>query len=173
MRILIVLLILPSLLMAQKKSLDKKNSSVTYAMNHILHSWTGTSKDLNGAVQLSGSGKIEKVAIVTKVSAFDSENSNRDAHMMEVTEAIKYPNVSFYSTSIIETKPGELEVKGMLAFHGVNKETSFKAIATTKGSTSMVKGEFIFLLEDYNLERPSFMLNKVDNEVKLSFEVSY
>ena len=93
--------------------------------------------------------------------------------MMEVTEAIKYPNVSFYSTSITETKPGELEVKGMLSFHGVNKETSFKALTSTKGSTSIVKGEFIFLLEDYNLERPSFMLNKVDNEVKLSFEVSY
>ena len=173
MRILIVLLILPSLLMAQKKPLDKKNSSVTYAMNHILHSWTGTSRDLNGAVQLNGSGKIEKVAIVTKVSAFDSENSNRDSHMMEIAEAIKYPNVSFYSTSIIETKSGELEVKGILAFHGVNKETSFKALTSSKASTSIVKGEFIFLLEDYNLERPSFMLNKVDNEVKLSFEVSY
>ena len=159
--------------MAQKKPLDKKNSSVTYAMNHLLHSWDGTSRDLNGAVQLNSTGKIEKVAIVTKVSAFDSENSNRDAHMMEVTQAIKYPNVSFYSTSITESKPGELEVKGILAFHGVNIEIIFKAWTSAKGSTSIVKGEFIFLLEDYNLERPSFMLNKVDNEVKLSFEVSY
>ena len=173
MRILILLFLVPSLLMAQKKPLDKKNSSVTYAMNHLLHSWDGTSRDLNGAVQLNSTGKIEKVAIVTKVSAFDSENSNRDAHMMEVTQAIKYPNVSFYSTSITESKPGELEVKGILAFHGVNKEISFKAWTSAKGSTSIVKGDFIFLLEDYNLERPSFMLNKVDNEVKLSFEVSY
>ena len=95
MRILILLFLVPSLLMAQKKPLDKKNSSVTYAMNHLLHSWDGTSRDLNGAVQLNSTGKIEKVAIVTKVSAFDSENSNRDAHMMEITQAIKYPNVSF------------------------------------------------------------------------------
>ena len=67
----------------------------------------------------------------------------------------------------------ELEVKGVLQFHGVNKETSFKATTSSKGSISTVKGEFIFLLEDYKIERPSFMLNKVDNEVKIKFEVSF
>ena len=122
---------------------------------------------------MGSNGKLEKVAIVTKVGAFDSENSNRDAHLLEVTEALKYPNISFYSTSITESKSGELEVKGVLQFHGVNKETSFKASTSSKGSVSTVKGEFIFLLEDYKIERPSFMLNKVDNEVKIKFEVSF
>ena len=174
MRLLIILLILPSMMMAQvKKPFDKKNSFVSYDMNHLLHSWTGTSKDLNGVAQMGSNGKLEKVAIVTKVGAFDSENSNRDAHLLEVTEALKYPNISFYSTSITESKSGELEVKGVLQFHGVNKETSFKASTSSKGSVSTVKGEFIFLLEDYKIERPSFMLNKVDNEVKIKFEVSF
>jgi polyisoprenoid-binding protein YceI len=156
-----------------KKPLDKKNSFVSYEMNHILHTWVGTSKDLNGVVQLGTNGKIEKVALVSKVSAFDSENSNRDAHMMEVTEALKYPTISFYSTSVVESKPGELDVKGVLQFHGVNKETSFRASIKNEGSTSVVGGDFIFLLEDYKIERPSFMLNKVDNEVKVKFEVHY
>jgi polyisoprenoid-binding protein YceI len=174
MRILLLLLLLPSLMVAQtKKPFDKKNSFVSYGMNHLLHSWVGTSKDLNGVAQIGSNGKLEKVAILSKVSAFDSENSNRDAHMLEVVESLKYPNISFYSTSISESKPGELEVKGILQFHGVNKETSFKASIASKGATSTVKGEFIFLLEDYKIERPSFMLNKVDNEVKVNFEVSY
>jgi polyisoprenoid-binding protein YceI len=174
MRILLLLLLLPSLMVAQtKKPFDKKNSFISYGMNHLLHSWVGTSKDLNGVAQIGSNGKIEKVALVSKVSAFDSENSNRDAHMLEVLESLKYPNISFYSTSISELKPGELEVKGILQFHGVNKETSFKASIASKGATSTVKGKFIFLLEDYKIERPSFMLNKVDNEVKVNFEVSY
>ncbi len=174
MRILILVLLMPSLMMAQtKKAFDKKNSFVTYAMNHVLHSWTGTSHDLNGAVVIGTNGKIEKVALVSKVSAFDSENSNRDAHMMEVTEALKFPNISFYSTSINESKPGELEVKGVLQFHGVNKDISFKAFATSNASGTNVKGDFIFLLEDHKIDRPSFMLNKVDNEVKINFEVAF
>jgi len=174
MRLLILFLLLPSLIIAQsKKPFDKKNSYISYEMNHILHTWVGTSKDLNGVVQLNGDGKIEKVALVSKVSAFDSENSNRDGHMMEVTEALKYPNISFYSTSVIESKPGELDVKGVLQFHGVNKETSFKAFSVSKGTTKVVTGNFIFLLEDYKIARPSFMLNKVNNDVKVKFEVQY
>lgn len=174
MRTILLLLLMPTMMLAQtKKAFDKKKSFITYGMNHMLHSWTGTSHDLNGAVVIGATGKIEKVALVTKVSAFDSENSNRDAHMMEVTEALKYPNISFYSTSITESKPGELDVKGVLQFHGVNKEISFKVFVTSNASGNLVKGDFIFLLEDHKIERPSFMLNKVDNEVKINFEVNF
>jgi hypothetical protein len=55
----------------------------------------------------------------------------------------------------------------------VNKEVSFKAnIAAVKGNTE-VTGNFIFLLEDFKIERPSFMLKPVDNEVKIKFDVMY
>lgn len=174
MRILILTLLLPGFLLAQtKKPLDKSKSSITYSMNHILHAWDGTSKDLNGVVVVSADNKIEKVAIATKVSAFDSENSNRDAHLLEVVEALKFPNISFYSTSITESKKGELDVKGVLQFHGVNKEISFKANAAQVKNNMQVTGNFIFLLEDFKIERPSFMLKQVDNEVKVKFDVLF
>lgn len=174
MRILILLLVLPGFLMAQsKKPLDKKKSTITYSMNHLLHAWDGTSSELNGAVQLKADGSIEKVAIVTKVSAFDSKSSNRDAHLLEVVEALKFPNISFYSTAITAAKDGSLDVKGVLQFHGVNKETSFKATTKSVNGTTQVTGNFIFLLEDFKIERPSFMLKPVDNEVKVKFDVFY
>ena len=174
MRILILLLVLPGFLMAQsKKPLDKKKSTITYSMNHLLHAWDGTSSDLNGAVQLKADGSIEKVAIVTKVSAFDSKSSNRDAHLLEVVEALKFPNISFYSTAITAAKDGSLDVKGVLQFHGVNKETSFKATSKSFNGATQVTGNFIFLLEDFKIERPSFMLKPVDNEVKVKFDVFY
>lgn len=174
MRILILLLVLPGFLMAQsKKPLDKKKSTITYSMNHLLHAWDGTSSDLNGAVQLKADGSIEKVAIVTKVSAFDSKSSNRDAHLLEVVEALKFPNISFYSTAITPAKDGSLDVKGVLQFHGVNKETSFKATTKSLNGATQVTGNFIFLLEDFKIERPSFMLKPVDNEVKVKFDVFY
>ena len=174
MRILILLVLFPGLLLAQtKKPLDKKKSTITYSMNHLLHAWDGTSSDINGAVQLKADGSIEKVAIVTKVSAFDSKSSNRDAHLLEVVEALKFPNISFYSTAITPAKDGSLDVKGVLQFHGVNKETSFKATSTTVNGVTQVTGNFIFLIEDFKIERPSFMLKPVDNEVKVKFDVFY
>ncbi len=174
MRIVLFLLLFPILSSAQtKKNIDKNKSVITYAMNHMLHSWEGTSKELNGVVQLNQTSEIEKVAIVSKVSAFDSKSSNRDAHMLEVTQALKFPNISFYSTSISQGKDGILDVKGVLQFHGVNKEISFKAKAENQKGTERVSGNFIFLLEDFKIERPSFMLKQVDNEVKVKFDIFY
>ncbi len=174
MRILIALLFLPAFIHAQtKKPIDKKKSTITYSMNHLLHAWDGTSNELNGVVQLNSKNELEKVAIVSKVSAFDSKSSNRDSHMLEVTEAIKFPNISFYSTSLTETKKGEWDVKGILQFHGVNKEISFKANAKESNGVTQMNGNFIFLLEDFKIERPSFMLKPVDNEVKVRFEVFF
>ena len=174
MRILIAFLFLPAFIQAQtKKPIDKKKSTITYSMNHLLHAWDGTSNELNGVVQLNSKNEIEKVAIVSKVSAFDSKSSNRDSHMLEVTEAIKFPNISFYSTSLTETKKGEWDIKGVLQFHGVNKEISCKANSKETNGITQFTGNFIFLLEDFKIERPSFMLKPVDNEVKVRFEVFF
>lgn len=174
MRILFLFLLAPVVLIAQtKKPIDKTRSSITYSMNHLLHAWDGISRDLNGVVQVGAENKIERVAIVSKVSAFDSKNSNRDAHLLEVVEALKFPNISFYSTSVIESQKGELDVKGILQFHGVSKEISFKANATQVKNNVQVTGNFIFLLEDFKIERPSFMLKQVDNEVKVKFDVIF
>lgn len=174
MRIITFLLFLPVFIHAQtKKPIDKKKSTITYSMNHLLHAWDGTSNELNGVVQLNSKNELEKVAIVSKVSAFDSKSSNRDSHMLEVTEAIKFPNISFYSTSLTESKKGEWDVKGILQFHGVNKEINFKANAKESNGITQMNGNFIFLLEDFKIERPSFMLKPVDNEVKVRFEVFF
>lgn len=174
MRLFVVFLFLSLSVKAQvKKPIDKKKSSITYAMNHMLHAWEGTSKEINGVVQFNNKNELEKVAIVSKVSAFDSKSSNRDSHMLEVTEAIKFPNISFYSTSLTEIKKSEWSVKGILQFHGVNKEVNFKAISKEVDGATEIIGNFIFLLEDFKIERPSFMLKPVDNEVKVNFQVYF
>jgi len=166
------LLVLPVLGYSQSKvAIKKSSSSITYAMNHIMHAWEGTSNQLNGIVQINGNGQIEKVAILAKVSSFDSKSSNRDAHMLEVVESLKYPNITFQSSSITEVNKEKLLVKGILDFHGVKKEISFEADVKKKNAQTFVIGNTIFLLEDFNIERPSFMLTKVDNEVKVRFEI--
>lgn len=136
-----------------------------------MHAWEGTSNQLNGIVQLNANGQIEKIAILAKVSSFDSKSSNRDGHMLEIVESLKFPNITFQSTSITEAGNNKLLVKGMLEFHGVKKEIAFETTAKKKDKENTANGNFIFLLEDFKIERPSFMLTKVDNEVKVKFEI--
>lgn len=153
--------------------LDAKKSSLTYHVSHPMHEWDGISKEVAGAVQTEeNSNAVIKVVISAKVSSFDSKNSNRDSHMLEVTEAIKYPSVTFVST-MVKDNGATIDVTGKITFHNVAKEIHFTAFAKSVGKNRQVSGKFVLLMEDFNIERPSLMLVKTDNEMKMSFSVEY
>ena len=152
---------------------DKTKSTITYTMTHPLHTWDGVSKDVDGVVQLDATtGKILKVAAVAKISSFDSKNSNRDSHVIEVTEAIKYPIVSFVTTAV-KDEGATLEVIGKITFHNQIKEVRFVATSKKEEKKRMLMGSFIVLLEDFNIERPSLMMVKTANEMKMAFYLEF
>ncbi len=159
---------------AQTKQIraDRSLSSLTYAMKHALHAWTGTSKEVACAAETDAEGRITRVAATVRVKSFDSQNSNRDAHMLEVTDALTHPNITFSSTSVIPEAGGYL-VRGNLSFHGVTKPFETKVTEAKKNGRRIITGRFIFLLEDFGIERPTLMLVKTDNEVEVNFEFHF
>jgi polyisoprenoid-binding protein YceI len=159
---------------AQTKQIraDKSLSSLTYAMKHALHAWTGTSREVACAAETDAGGRITRVAATVKVKSFDSQNSNRDAHMLEVTDALTYPNITFSSNTVTPETDGYL-VRGNLSFHGVTKPFETKVTESKKNGRRIITGRFIFLLEDFGIERPTLMLVKTDNEVEVSFEFHF
>lgn len=152
---------------------DKSHSTITYGMNHMLHSWTGTSKDINSVILTDEAKKtISQVAVSVKISSFDSKNANRDSHTMEVTEALKYPNITFSSTSI-KQENNKLSVEGTLSFHGVSKDISFEAEKTKNKNKIEITGGFDIKMTDFNIERPSLMGIAADDDIKITFDVLY
>jgi polyisoprenoid-binding protein YceI len=152
---------------------DRTKSYIKYYMKHALHSWSGISKDLGCVVQLNVKDEIEKVAATVKVKSFDSDNSNRDSHMLESTDALTYPSVSFYSTSVARSGSSSYIVKGVLNFHGVEKPISFEMTEERSGKERRLKGGFMIMLEDYKIERPTLFMVKTDNDVKLELFVVF
>lgn len=154
--------------------LVKARSVITYHMTHPMHDWSGSSKSLDGVLQYEGSNnKLLKLALLVPVASFDSKNSNRDAHMLEVTDALKYPKVSFVSASVEESGNGTVVAKGVLTFHGVSKQVQLTAAKTTKGNLLLFTGKFRLLLSDYKIERPSLMLIKTDDAVDFDFSAEF
>jgi len=148
---------------------DKAYSSITYHCVHSLHEWTGVNKSINCVmIYVDATNTIEKVAMSGKVADFDSGNPNRDAHSLEVLEGIQYPNVTFSSTGIAANGIN-LKVTGNLTFHNVNKPITFDAVREDKDKQISVKGSFSILLSDYKIDRPSFMLMKMEDKMDLSF----
>ena len=152
---------------------DKNKSDITYAMNHPLHAWTGVSNNILSVMLLDTSNmEINELAVVVKIASFNSKNSNRDSNTIEVTEALKYPNVSLSSNSIKQVND-KLTVKGTLKFHGVSKEIIFDAEKKIIKDEIKVTGNFEILMTDFKIKPPKLLGITTDKDIKLSFTVFY
>jgi polyisoprenoid-binding protein YceI len=157
----------------QNPSFETTASSVTYSMVHKLHSWQGVSKDLKVATKWNEQkNEIEQISIVVNVATFNSGLSSRDSHMMEVLDGLTYPRIIFSSSSVQYTSDGIL-VKGKLQFHGVERMIETKVKLEKINNKWVFSGYLPVLLEDYKVERPGLLFVKVDNLVKINFQVAY
>jgi polyisoprenoid-binding protein YceI len=157
----------------QNPSFETTASSVTYSMRHKLHSWEGVSKDLKVATKWNEQkNEIEQISIVVNVATFNSGLSSRDSHMMEVLDGLTYPRIIFSSSNVQYTPDGIL-VKGKLQFHGVEKMIETKVKLEKNNRRWVFTGSLPVLLEDYKVERPGLLFVKVDNLVKIDFQVAY
>jgi polyisoprenoid-binding protein YceI len=160
-------------LFLQNPTFETTASSVTYAMVHKLHSWEGVSKDLKVATKWNEQkNEIEQISIVVNVATFNSGLSSRDSHMMEVLDGLTYPRIIFSSSNVQYTPDGIL-VKGKLQFHGVERMIETKVKLEKINRKWMFTGSLPVLLEDYKVERPGLLFVKVDNLVKINFQVGY
>jgi polyisoprenoid-binding protein YceI len=176
--VIFVIILLNTFANAQKTAptkiyCDRANSSITYSMNHPLHSWTGESKDLSSVIITDENREIiSQVAVSVKISTFDSKNANRDSHTMEVTDAIKYPSITFNSKSV-KQEGNKISVEGTLSFHGVNKDIAFIAEKSGDKNKIHVTGGFEIKMTDFNIDPPSLMGLATDDEFKITFKVAY
>ena len=173
MMLLHVLLSFILTLFFQNPSFETTASSVTYSMVHKLHSWQGVSKDLKVATKWNEQkNEIEQISIVVNVATFNSGLSSRDSHMMEVLDGLTYPRIIFSSSTVQYTTDGIL-VKGKLQFHGVERMIETKVKLEKINNKWVFSGYLPVLLEDYKVERPGLLFVKVDNLVKINFQVAY
>jgi polyisoprenoid-binding protein YceI len=155
----------------QAPTYDITTSSITYTMKHKLHTWDGTSKQVNIASKWNGD-KLEQISVLAKVSSFNSGLSSRDSHMIEVLDALSIPNITFSSSSI-HYNGASIIVSGKLQFHGVTKDIQFNVREKKENNQLLYEGEFPVLLESFNVERPSLLFVKTDNSMNIKFALVF
>ncbi|GGD73883.1 hypothetical protein GCM10011514_42480 [Emticicia aquatilis] len=152
---------------------DKGVSTITYAMKHPMHEWEGVSKDVNAVIVYNKATKaVEQVVVSLKVDSFDSGNSNRDSHALEVLEGLKFPKVTFVSTKI-RPNGNTLAIDGNLTFHGIVKPITLTVRRDDGSSKINFDGKFDVLLSDYKVDRPSLFGVKTEDVVNLKFNLSF
>ena len=118
--------------------------------------------------------------VTLKPAEFDSGNFIRDTNARRtVFETNEYPEITFSAeriaadgNSLAEGESKEVTVRGNLEMHGVTNEVRIPVTVSRSEDTLTATGEFSVLLSDYEMERPSFFGNTVNDEVTLEFDIS-
>lgn len=148
----------------------KGESTLGYVLVHPMHTVHGTTKDLDCTVDLSRDTVTSKIRVSADVLTFDSGNSNRDSHAMEVVEYRKYPKVSFASTSIKPAQDG-YDVAGDLTFHGRTRPVNFHVVPKRTADRIEIAGQFTVKLTEFGVKRPSLMLVPVKDDLTIRFDL--
>jgi polyisoprenoid-binding protein YceI len=161
---------------AQPKKYEaaEQESFITYKLTHPLHEVEATSKKGICLIYADAQKKeIKDVLVQVPVTSFDSGNSNRDSHAMEVVDAISIPSAKFVSTNI-EENGDSLKVSGKLTFHGVTKDIIINAVTDWSTNRLTVNGLFNISLTEFKVDRPSLLLIPVNDNLKFTLkEVFY
>ena len=171
----ILLLMFGSPAFAQLKAAEliKNESSMTYRIVHPLHKVEATSKEVVYNVQIDTSKReVKSVTAQVDVTSFDSGNSSRDSHAMEVIDALTYPYASF-AGSTISQQGDSLKIAGKITFHGVTKDIVIPALAKWEPNKLDVTGDFDLSLEAFHIERPSLLLIPVEDKLSFSFKAAF
>ncbi len=173
---ILIVLILNSSLLAQTVLIDgeKGISYIQYFIRHPLHNVRAVNYDAKFLIEFDiKENKILKAEAIADVTKFDSGNSNRDSHVMEVIEALKYPTVSFKSNDI-KMEGENIIAKGLLTFHGVTREiTMIGKVKFNDHKTLIVEGNFQISLTDFKVKRPTLLFIPSDDTLKLSIYTKF
>lgn len=154
-------------------SLDSKVSNIHYEAEHLLHKWDGKNQQVKGLLlQDAEKQRFEKIAILCQVRDFDSNNSNRDAHALEVLEVLKYPDIKFYSEQITQNADS-LKLEGSFEFHGKSVEKTVICAINKSESGVTLSGEFNLVLTDFGVKLPAFMMVKIADLVTIDFQLVF
>ena len=173
LNLIFILIIITKLSYGQSDQLrvNKSKSYIKYEGDHLLHSWEGTNDKVNGLAILDPISKsLQKLAILLYVRDFDSQNSGRDAHALEVLEALKYPEIKFYSESI-KIDNENLIINGIFDFHGKQIKKTFSALYKNQDSKWIIFGEFQLTPTDFNINLPSFLSIKMEDLLEIKYNV--
>lgn len=157
----------------QRYEINSNKSEISYAANHKLHAWDAVNSKVKGiAIVSEERNEIERLALLLNVRDFDSKNSSRDAHSLEVLEAIRFPTIKFYATSI-ELNGSSTTIDGTLNFHGIDGKISVLTQFKKIGDELILSGKFSIKPTDYKMDLPVFMLMPIDDRLEISFDLVF
>jgi len=150
-----------------------KESTLTYHVSHPLHQTDGVSHAARGK-GVCHDGQCDFL-IAVPVKSFDSGDSNRDLHMIQVTRGAEFPMVTV-RTRLPESASGSASIKADLEIQFAGQTAHYQQIAfevTTQGNEKKITGTIPATLVDFKIDPPSLLTMPVKNDIPIRVEMTW
>jgi hypothetical protein len=161
-----------SLLAAAQDQWILVQSTLSYHVSHPLHQVDGVSHAARGK-GVCHQGQCDFL-IAVPVKSFDSGDSNRDLHMLQVTRGGEYPMVTV-RTRLQQAAPSgairadlDVDFAGQTAHY---KDVPFEV--TGQGSEVKISGVIPSKLTDFKIDPPSLLAVPIKNDIPVRVEMTW
>jgi hypothetical protein len=172
-RLILFFVALPQLALAADSQWVLAQSALTYHVSHPLHQSEGVSNAARGKGVCHD--KQCDFLIAVPVKSFDSGDSNRDVHMLQVTRGAQFPLVTV-RTSLAESDATSATVKANLEIQFAGQIVRYKQVPfqlVTQGNETRISGTIPATLSDFKIEPPSLLTLPVKNEIPVRVEMTW
>jgi polyisoprenoid-binding protein YceI len=161
--------------------IDPVHSSVGFTIRHIVSKVPGSFTTFSGTVLVDKDNmENNSVEATIDVGSVETRNDHRNAHLKspDFFDAVKFPTITFKSTSWKKTGDGAYDVTGNLTIKDVTKEVVLKTTFLgfgpgMKGSTSSGwEATTTLNRTDFGVIGPAGLGAMVGNDVAITIEVA-
>jgi hypothetical protein len=148
-------------------------SILSYHVSHPLHQSEGVSHAAKGK-GVCHAGQCNFL-IAVPVKSFDSGDSNRDLHMLQVTRGAEFPMVTV-RTHLPEADSASSIIHADLEIQFAGTNADYKGIPfqlATQGSETKISGTIPATLSDFKIAPPSLLTIPVKNEIPIRVEMTW
>jgi hypothetical protein len=174
MKIWVALLLLcPQLVLAADHEWVLAQSTLTYHVSHPLHQTDGVSHAARGK-GVCHEGQCDFL-IAVPVKSFDSGDTNRDLHMIQVTRGAEFPMVTV-RTQLPEADATATTIRADLEIEFAGQKVEYKQVAlqvATQGNERRIAGTIPATLSDFKIEPPTLLTLPVKNEIPIKVEMTW
>ncbi len=142
-------------------------------MSHPLHSADGVSYTARGKGVCQAGQCMFLIAVPVK--SFDSGDSNRDLHMLQVTRGAQYPMVTV-RTQFPESEINSTTLKLDLEVQFAGKTANYKQVpfrVAVNGKETHIMGTIPATLTDFKIDPPSLLTIPIKNEIPIDVDTSW
>ena len=167
-----LLLAFPCLAHADSRwALEK--SSLSYHVSHPLHEVDGTSAAARGKGTCSAG--VCNFLIAATVKSFDSGDTNRDLHMIEITRGAEFPLVVVQATfpdAKIKTATVRVDLDVQFAGQTAHyKQVPFQL--TLEGDAVHLTGIIPARLTDFKIKAPELLAMPIKNDIPVRVDMTW